>query len=79
MVCDAIASTLEHFNLIVKSLHEAAVFSTDKIVCNFFHVTFERFQETVKACEFAIDDPLNPAFYFSLSLTLRLWGIENRS
>jgi hypothetical protein len=71
VVCNAVASAFEHLNFIVKSLHEPASLSINKIVCDFLHMTFKCLQEAVEAREFAIDDPLHPAFNFSLSLALR--------
>ena len=68
---DAIASPLEHFDFIVESLHESAGLSLDKIVGDFFHVPFERFQEAIKACELAIDYTAHPPSDFSFALAFR--------
>jgi hypothetical protein len=77
--CRPVASPLDDFDFIIQPLHESAGVSVNKVIGDFLHMGFQRFQEMVKTGESAIAHPPHPALHFSQALAFGKGGIKNGS
>ena len=70
-VSDSIASPLEDFDSIIQPFHKPAGIPVNKVIGDFLHMGFQRFQEAVKASESTIGYPPHPSLHLSLAVALR--------
>ena len=67
---NAVATSLEDFDLIVEPFHKTAILSLNEVVRNFLPPAIEQVQEILETIQVTILNLLDPSSNFELSLLL---------
>ena len=67
---NAVATSLEDFDLIVEPFHKTAILSLNEVVRNFLPPAGEQFQEIIETMQATLLNLLDPSSNFGLSLLL---------